>query len=366
MSQSTVLPPVQSKAADIAAQSGRAPAAGAEVASDGESFGAVLQSQMDKGAATVDPAVKPDTVPLDLLVREDAVVPQAVVDPAVTGALVVPILPPPAAIPALPTTTSAETGGAAMPAKVDGAGLLAAGLETTRASAVTPERVAGAAAGSGRTGDDVEVPTFERQWTAAMSAEREGRVKPAGDPLPASVDGLETAAVRSAPSDVPAPTPMNQEPRREPVVTAPIKVDVAQPLASPAWRDGFADRVAWVANARQTSADMQINPPSLGPVEIRVSMNNDQANLSFFSPHAAVRDAIQAALPRLTDSLAASGLTLGNVFVGAESQSGHNQSHGGGEFRYGNRGDGGGGPETPVQVTWMRPGAGPGRVDLFA
>ena len=105
----------------------------------------------------------------------------------------------------------------------------------------------------------------------------------------------------------------------------------------------------------------------LGPVEIRVSMNADQANLSFFSPHAAVREAIQAALPRLTDAFAASCLTLGNVLVGAESQSGRqpNEREAPGRFSGAPTQDFSA-PETATAVTWLRPGSGLGRVDLFA
>ncbi|MEO8039834.1 MAG: flagellar hook-length control protein FliK, partial [Betaproteobacteria bacterium] len=161
--------------------------------------------------------------------------------------------------------------------------------------------------------------------------------------------------------------PLGLADARKDVPTVPVKLEVSQPLQASTWRESFADRVTWVANARQPAAEMQINPPNLGPVEIRVNVSADQANLSFYSPHAAVREAIQAALPRLQDSLSASGLTLGNVFVGAEAQS--RQHPGNGE--HGPRGGARHGgdfslTETPAAVTWVRPGGGLGRVDLFA
>jgi flagellar hook-length control protein FliK len=65
-------------------------------------------------------------------------------------------------------------------------------------------------------------------------------------------------------------------------------------------------------------AELHIEPPQLGPVEVRLSITNDQASLSIASPHAAVRDAIQASLPRLQEMLQGLGISLGNVSVGAE------------------------------------------------
>lgn len=98
------------------------------------------------------------------------------------------------------------------------------------------------------------------------------------------------------------------------------RMTLTVPVSSPAWGDAFSDRMALAVQNRQPVAELHLNPPNLGPVEIQVSMNGDQASLSFFSPHAPVREAIQSAMPRLTEALAESGVSLGNVFVGAQSQ----------------------------------------------
>jgi flagellar hook-length control protein FliK len=91
--------------------------------------------------------------------------------------------------------------------------------------------------------------------------------------------------------------------------------------------------VTWLVGQRVQSADIQINPPQLGPVEVRITIKDDQASLFFTSQHAAVREAIQAALPRLNEMLAQGGLSLGQTSVGAESFAGQQQAsrdgHGG-------------------------------------
>ena len=90
-------------------------------------------------------------------------------------------------------------------------------------------------------------------------------------------------------------------------------------LGQPGWDAAFSQRVTWAATNNQQVAQLQLNPPNLGPMEVRITIVNDQTNAVFVSPHAAVCDAIQAALPRLREMLADSGLTMGNVNVSSQS-----------------------------------------------
>ena len=85
------------------------------------------------------------------------------------------------------------------------------------------------------------------------------------------------------------------------------------------WGESLSQRVTWMVGQQVQAAQFKVEPPHLGPIEIRLSISNDQANLMFSAPHAVARDAIQTSLPRLQEMLAESGLTLGNVSVGAHS-----------------------------------------------
>jgi hypothetical protein len=105
-----------------------------------------------------------------------------------------------------------------------------------------------------------------------------------------------------------------------PANAAPITPPAVQiPVGHAGWDTEFSQRVAWVATNTQQVAHLQLNPPNLGPMEIRISLSSDQTNAAFTSPHAAVRDAIEAALPRLREMLADNGLSLGNVNVSSQS-----------------------------------------------
>ncbi|MFA7238743.1 MAG: flagellar hook-length control protein FliK [Sulfuricellaceae bacterium] len=104
------------------------------------------------------------------------------------------------------------------------------------------------------------------------------------------------------------------------VATHAPNMEIAAPVGSPGWGNALADKVTWMSNSQGNQvAELHLNPPHLGPLEVQLTITNDQASAVFVSPHPAVRDAIEAAMPRLRDMLADSGIMLGNTMVGAES-----------------------------------------------
>jgi len=94
---------------------------------------------------------------------------------------------------------------------------------------------------------------------------------------------------------------------------------IDRPVGAPGWGGELGQKVVWMVGQQKQSAELQLNPPNLGPLEVRLSLNQDQMTATFVSHHGAVREAIEAALPRLREMLADSGIALGNVMVGAES-----------------------------------------------
>lgn len=112
-----------------------------------------------------------------------------------------------------------------------------------------------------------------------------------------------------------------------PVATAngsPMQINT--PLTHTAWGDEFSQKVIWMATQRNQSAELHLNPPQLGPLEVVLKMHGDQATAMFTSPHAAVREAIEQAIPRLREMMADSGIMLGNAMVSDHSARQH-QDH---------------------------------------
>jgi flagellar hook-length control protein FliK len=83
----------------------------------------------------------------------------------------------------------------------------------------------------------------------------------------------------------------------------------------------LGDRVAWMSGRQIQVAEISLNPAHLGPLEVRISMSGGEMGAQFFSPHAQVREALDAALPRLREMLADAGVTLGQANVRDESLS---------------------------------------------
>lgn len=94
---------------------------------------------------------------------------------------------------------------------------------------------------------------------------------------------------------------------------------VPVPVGSEGWGDAIADKVMWFSANKVSSAEIHLNPPDLGPLQVRVSTQQDQASVVFTSQHAAVRDALDQALPRLRDMMGSQGMQLLDVSVGGQN-----------------------------------------------
>jgi flagellar hook-length control protein FliK len=85
-------------------------------------------------------------------------------------------------------------------------------------------------------------------------------------------------------------------------------------------------------------AALKLNPANLGPVEVRLNMHNEQANITFIAHNAATRDALEQALPKLRESFLENGLELTDADVSDPSsqQAKDDEAEQGGEETNGN------------------------------
>jgi flagellar hook-length control protein FliK len=104
----------------------------------------------------------------------------------------------------------------------------------------------------------------------------------------------------------------------QPVTVQPSS-SIPQPVGHSAWGDTLGDRVVWMVGQQHQGVDLHLNPPALGPLEVRLSMNDGQANLTFSTQHVNVKEAIENATPRLREMLGDSGISLGSVSVNVGS-----------------------------------------------
>jgi flagellar hook-length control protein FliK len=90
-------------------------------------------------------------------------------------------------------------------------------------------------------------------------------------------------------------------------------------LRDPSWASDFGQKLLWFAASDKQLAQLTLNPPQLGAIEITLKIDKDSANAHFVSANADVRGAIEAALPRLREMFANAGIDLGQVSVGSDS-----------------------------------------------
>jgi len=140
---------------------------------------------------------------------------------------------------------------------------------------------------------------------------------------PISTDSADTAAPKAIDAPNGGITSINQGPQANlsTGTPEPVRLSVNAPVEqSSRWASEMGDRLAWVARNGMSSATLQVNPPQLGPIEVRIQMSGDQAAVSFAAVQPQTREAIQQALPALASSFAAQGLSLGQTSVGRDNQ----------------------------------------------
>ena len=87
------------------------------------------------------------------------------------------------------------------------------------------------------------------------------------------------------------------------------------PVRDAAWGDKLGERVLMMSGNQLKTAEIKLTPADLGPLRVRISVEEGAAHVSFHAQHAVTREAIEQALPRLREMLADSGLSLGQADV---------------------------------------------------
>ncbi len=97
---------------------------------------------------------------------------------------------------------------------------------------------------------------------------------------------------------------------------------VEVPVGQPSWDKAIGERIHWMIGRNIQNAEVKLSPPHLGPLEIRISVQNDQTSVSFLAAQLPTREALEAAIPRLREMLGEANLSLLDVGVGQGGGSG--------------------------------------------
>ena len=199
-------------------------------------------------------------------------------------------------------------------------------------------------------GDASLLPPTERQATASAAASLKGEdtaaVPVAPPALPETPALSETPASDDKPAKFAVPvlaesvkeslSPKAVSPEAQPNNVVPVSnsasthhsaathgsnhsLSVPTPLRDQNWASDFGQKIMWLAGNDKQSAQLTLNPPQMGPIDISLNIEKGNATASFVSANADVREAIETAMPRLREMFASAGIALGQTNVSAES-----------------------------------------------
>jgi flagellar hook-length control protein FliK len=170
-----------------------------------------------------------------------------------------------------------------------------------------------------------------------LSAQQAGSDRPATtakaglEPAASTQQPLQMTTNPEAPPQQPGTPVTNVGPSLQPTPaqlgnaapsTTGVSIEVPEAFGSSGWTNAFSQRVVLAVGRNDQLAEIRVNPPHLGPVEVTLSLSGDDkriATVHFAANHASVREAIESAIPRLREMFNEAGISLGNATVGSES-----------------------------------------------
>jgi len=201
-----------------------------------------------------------------------------------------------------------------------------------------------AAALQGKADTKQEAAPADLSRQAAIDAAQDGKSK--GDAKPA----LEPAAAKAEPKEDPSALAARvlaakagsdsaslKQQQAAPATPAPVTLPAmqqamaaAQPQAvfgalysdkinpnvgSAGWDQAVGQKMTWMVAGGIQSASLSLNPPDLGPMQVVLSVHNQQADATFITAQPEVRQALEAAMPKLREMMDQAGIQLGQATV---------------------------------------------------
>ncbi|HEY2452014.1 MAG TPA: flagellar hook length control protein FliK [Scandinavium sp.] len=108
------------------------------------------------------------------------------------------------------------------------------------------------------------------------------------------------------------------------VNTHPV-VTINSQLGTPEWQQNVSQHITLFTRQGQQTAELKLHPENLGPVNITLKIDDNQAQIQMVSAHSHVRAALEAAIPTLRTQLAENGIQLSQSNVSSESFAGQQQ-----------------------------------------
>ena len=96
-------------------------------------------------------------------------------------------------------------------------------------------------------------------------------------------------------------------------------IDLAALVQQTQGQQQIAEKIRWMVNGRQSMAEIRLDPPEMGSMQIRLNVSGDSASVSFVVQSQQAKEALNEAMPRLRDMFSEQGLDLGESFVSQQN-----------------------------------------------
>lgn len=97
--------------------------------------------------------------------------------------------------------------------------------------------------------------------------------------------------------------------------------DKAVNIHKPEGQQQLGEKIRWMVNARNTMAEIRLDPPELGSMQVRVNVQGEAASVSFVVQSQQAKDALAESMPKLRDMLSEQGIELGDAQVRKDNSS---------------------------------------------
>ncbi|MFD1558515.1 flagellar hook-length control protein FliK [Paraburkholderia silviterrae] len=184
---------------------------------------------------------------------------------------------------------------------------LGTGIDDKSAADGTSKSVAATAADTGA-----------QNANAALAAAATATQQAASTQTAASSSATDTLAATQAAAAAAAQaqaTQATQSASANPAAAAAASTALAPQVGTSDWEDALSQKVVFLSNAHQQSAELTLNPKDLGPLQVVLQVADNHAHALFVSQHQQVREAVEAALPKLREQMQENGIGLGSASV---------------------------------------------------
>ncbi|RZA06827.1 MAG: flagellar hook-length control protein FliK [Moraxellaceae bacterium] len=90
----------------------------------------------------------------------------------------------------------------------------------------------------------------------------------------------------------------------------------------------LAEKTGWLIEHKLDTAHIQLDPPELGPITVKIHTHQDQVSVTFVVNNAQVKDAMDQTMQRLKDLLHEQGIELSHADVNGQRQQRDSQQEG--------------------------------------